>query len=82
MSSVSLHVVNDTLRLSATYRNQYYIQKALGNLIGLHWLQEFIASAAELQTGPLLMHAFHAQIDPDVPGHEIATMRAAIERGA
>ncbi len=66
MSSLSFHLEGQRLRLSATYRNQYYVRKALGNFIGLAQLQRFVAQAARLDQGPLTIHAFHAQIDPEV----------------
>lgn len=66
MSSLSFHLEADRLRLSATYRNQYYIGRAAGNFLGLAALQRFVAGAAGLAQGPLVVHAFHAAIDPGV----------------
>jgi hypothetical protein len=66
MSSLSLQVDVQRLHLTATYRNQYYIQKALGNFVGLAGLQTWIASEAGLEVGRLTVHAYHAQIDPRV----------------
>lgn len=79
MSSLSAHVEGDRLRLTATYRNQYYIQKALGNFIGLADLQRFIASEAGLERGPLTIHAFHAQIDPGVGARELRGLAEALD---
>lgn len=45
------------------YRNQYFIQRALGNYLGLARLQRFVATAVGLEQGPLTVHAFHAQLD-------------------
>lgn len=42
------------LMLTAFYRSHYYIQRALGNLYGLAWLQHFVAEQAGLETGPLV----------------------------
>jgi thymidylate synthase len=78
LSSLSAHVDGDRLRLSATYRNQYYIQKALGNFIGLAGLQRFIADHAGLKPGALSIHAFHAQIDPGVGAGELAALMASM----
>jgi thymidylate synthase len=72
MSSLSFQLDGHALRLTATYRNQYYIQKALGNFLGLSQLQCFIADAAGLQQGPLTLHAFHACIDPQVSKSDVA----------
>jgi hypothetical protein len=74
MSSLSFHLDGPNLRLSATYRNQYYIRKALGNFLGLAELQRFIADAVRLNQGPLSVHAFHAEIDPDVGKQEAANL--------
>ncbi|MBA2718816.1 MAG: hypothetical protein H0U52_06180 [Chloroflexi bacterium] len=78
LSSISAHVDGDRLRLSATYRNQYYIQKALGNFIGLAALQQFIADHAGLELGTLSIHAFHAQIDPEASAGQVATLMASL----
>lgn len=66
MSSLSFQLDGDRLRLTATYRNQYYIARALGNFIGLAQLQKFVADQTGLAQGPLTIHAFHAQLDPGV----------------
>jgi len=63
MSSLSFHIEGDQLRLSATYRNQYYIQRALGNFVGLAELQRFVAREAGMQQGILTVHACHAEIE-------------------
>jgi thymidylate synthase len=63
LSSVSLHVESETLRLAATYRNQYYVERGLGNFIGLARLQAYIAGEAGLPTGAMSVHAFHAELD-------------------
>jgi hypothetical protein len=63
LSSLSFQLDGDRLRLTATYRNQYYIQKALGNFLGLARLHQFIADEAELRQGSLTVHAFHAKIE-------------------
>lgn len=66
MSSLSFHLDQGALRLSATYRNQYFVQRALGNYLGLAHLQRFVAAAVGLAAGPLTVHAFHAAIDPAI----------------
>lgn len=66
MNSLSFHLDGDQLRLSATYRNQYYMQKALGNFLGLAALQRFVAAAVGLRQGALTVHAFHAEIETKV----------------
>lgn len=63
MSSLSLHLEDGALRLAATYRNQYWIERGLGNLVGLSNLQRYVAQQARLPVGALTMHAFHAELD-------------------
>ena len=77
MSSLSLHLENGHLRLAATYRNQYYIQKALGNILGLSRLQRWIAEQAGVETGPISMHAYHAQVDPGVSRRDVELLLRA-----
>lgn len=63
LSSLSAHVEDRRIRLAATYRNQYYVERGLGNFLGLAALQAFIARESGLSTGALSVHAFHAQLD-------------------
>lgn len=53
----------NTLTLTAFYRNHYYVEKLLGNLIGLGQLMSFIAYEAKLALGPLTILSSHAIID-------------------
>ncbi|HYN50732.1 MAG TPA: hypothetical protein VES62_07385 [Thermoleophilaceae bacterium] len=71
MSSLSVHIDSGNLRLAATYRNQYYVRKALGNFLGLSRLQGWIAHEVGLPVGALSVHAFHAEIDPDLRTHAV-----------
>lgn len=66
--------VTRTLTLTAMYRNHFYIEKLLGNLIGLGRLMAFVAREASLNVGALTVVSTHAQIDQ--PGH---VRRADIE---
>jgi hypothetical protein len=52
-----------TLTLTAMYRNHFYIEKLLGNLIGLGRLMEFVGREANLRVGALTVISTHAQID-------------------
>jgi len=63
MSFLSFQLEGTRLRLTATYRNQYHIQRALGNYLGLAQLHNFVCTATGLEQGPLTIHAFHAQLD-------------------
>ncbi len=51
------------LTLTAQYRNHFYIEKLLGNLIGLGRLMAFVARETQLQVGPLTVISTHAEID-------------------
>lgn len=66
LSYVSFQLDGDRLRMNAFYRNQYYIERALGNLLGLARLQRFVAAATGLEQGPFTMIAAHADLDSTV----------------
>lgn len=51
------------LFLSAVYRNHYYTEKLLGNIIGLGRLMQFIADETGLTVGPLSILSTHAVVD-------------------
>ena len=51
------------IRLTGFYRSHYYIQRALGNLLGLAHLQHFIAKETGLAMGPLVCHSSMAQLE-------------------
>ena len=77
-----------TLTLTAMYRNHYYIEKLLGNLIGLGRLMSFVAREANLRVGALTVVSTHAEIDhPKSCGRatsrsEITTMLAQFDQAA
>lgn len=52
-----------TLTLTALYRNHYYIDKLLGNLIGLGRLMGFVAKESGVNVGSLTVISTHAVID-------------------
>jgi hypothetical protein len=60
--SFKLGASND-LHLTAVYRSHYYCSKALGNLIGLARLQEFVATQAQLEGGSLTCISTFANLD-------------------
>jgi hypothetical protein len=51
------------LELTAIYRSHYYIQRALGNLIGLAQLMRFVALEAGLKVGRLTCISTDAHLD-------------------
>ncbi len=84
LAHLSFHLDHDKLRLTAVYRNQYYVQKALGNFLGLAALQHFVANEAGLKPGTLSVHACHAEVEPEFARRDIEALvhrcHAAIER--
>ncbi len=67
LSHVSIKVDNGRIRLNATYRSHYYIQRLLGNMIGLGRLQYFLAHESGYDVGPLTINSTYAKLDT---GHE------------
>ena len=68
----------DVWRLSmmAVYRNHYYIQRTLGNLIGLGRLLAFIADQTDFDIGTLTIQSTHACLDPDLNRRDILGLLA------
>jgi hypothetical protein len=54
---------NRELYMTALYRSQYFIQKALGNYLGLAHLQACIAREVGIEVGPLVCHATMAKLE-------------------
>ena len=69
LSFLNFHLLpgeTKTLVLTAQYRNHYYVEKLLGNLIGLGRLMAYIAKETETNVGSLTAISTHATIDlPD-----------------
>lgn len=63
LSHVSIKVDDGKVRLNATYRSHYYVQRLLGNLIGLGRLQFFLAHEAGLEVGPMTINSTFARLD-------------------
>ncbi len=56
------------LHIYATYRNHYYVQKTLGNILGIVDLQAFIAREAGFEVGTLTLHSTSGTLETsDVP---------------
>ena len=75
LSFLSFKVTDDSPRrllLTALYRNHYYIERLLGNLIGLGRLMAFVARETGVTVGDLTIISTHAEIDSAAP-------RAAIQ---
>lgn len=85
LSFLSFKVVPGTtkkLTLTAIYRNHFYVEKLLGNLIGLGRLMAFVARETDIRVGPLTVISTHAEIDQ--PGgarrNDIGTMIARFDQ--
>jgi hypothetical protein len=65
------------LALTAMYRNHFYIEKLLGNLLGLGRLMAFVAKEGRVGLGPLTVISTHAEIDK--PEAKRGDVRALID---
>jgi hypothetical protein len=66
LSHISLKIGrNNYLYLTALYRSHYYIERALGNLLGLAALQAFVCEQVGLVPGPLVCVSTFAQVDTE-----------------
>lgn len=77
LSFLSFKLTDDTPRkllLTALYRNHYYIERLLGNLIGLGRLMGFVADETGATVGDLTIVSTHAEIDSAVSRGEIAAL--------
>ncbi|SDY97546.1 hypothetical protein SAMN05518854_103124 [Variovorax sp. YR266] len=54
----------EQVELTAIYRSHHYLSKALGNLIGLSQLLQFVAHESNLAAGTLTCVSTHAQLEP------------------
>ncbi len=67
LSFASFKLIGDgderRLTLTAMYRNHYYIEKLLGNLIGLGRLLQFVGEESGIATGALTVLSTHATVD-------------------
>jgi hypothetical protein len=64
LSFLSFKLDHDNrLMLTAVHRNHYYVERLLGNLIGLARLMAFVSNEAGVTVGPLTIVSTHAVID-------------------
>lgn len=56
---------NGSLHMIALYRNHYYVQKTLGNLLGLGRLLGFIARESGFEVGTLTVNSTSARLDTE-----------------
>lgn len=77
LSFLSFKLTDDEPRkllLTAIYRNHYYMERLLGNLIGLGRLMEFIAKDVKIDIGDLTIVSTHAEIDSAAPRPQIIAL--------
>ncbi len=63
LSHISVTLVRGMVHLTAQYRNQHFIRKALGNYVGLARLCQFIAIEVDADPGEVLCVAAHADAE-------------------
>jgi hypothetical protein len=83
LSFLSFHLLPGsprTVLLTAQYRNHYYIEKLLGNLIGIGRLMAFVARETGAKVGSLTVLSTHAQIDAPKASRE--EIKALLDRCA
>jgi len=79
LSHISLTLVGDSVHMSAMYRNQTFITRALGNYIGLANLLRCIATETGTQPGELHVIATHADAETELGTRAV---RGLVERCA
>ncbi len=71
------------LSMIVMYRNHFYVEKLLGNLIGLGRLLEYIAREGKVAMGSLTIVSTHAEIDMDNwDRNELKAMLAACDQAS
>tara|TARA_Y100000780_G_scaffold232459_1_gene264200 strand:+ start:4921 stop:5685 length:765 start_codon:yes stop_codon:yes gene_type:complete len=67
------------LHLTAVYRSQFFIEKAMGNLLGLARLQSFMCREIGVVMGSLVCHATYAQLDDSGKVRSFRTLVNSLE---
>jgi hypothetical protein len=65
LSHISLTLVDDRVNLTATYRNQYLVERGFGNYVGLARLTEFVANESGAEAGEVQVVATGADAELD-----------------
>lgn len=63
LSHISLTLEKRHLHMTAVYRNQFFVQKAYGNYLGLSRLLQFLSLESGCEPGEILCVATHAYAD-------------------
>jgi thymidylate synthase len=82
LSFLSFKLTDDAPRkllLTAVYRNHYYMERLLGNLIGLGRLMKFVAEEVGVVVGDLTIVSTHAEIDTAATRSKITDLFEACE---
>jgi hypothetical protein len=81
LSHVSVKLTPEhAVHLTGLYRSHYYVQRALGNFLGLAHLQHFIAQEAGVEVGPLVVHSSMAQLDVQTGRWGVADVRKLLDQ--
>ncbi|NRQ56336.1 hypothetical protein [Brevibacillus sp. HD1.4A] len=62
LSFISVKIRGNSIDMTAIYRNQFFVQKAYGNYLGLGRLLEFMARHSGFEVGKLTCIATHAHL--------------------
>lgn len=68
-----------TLRLTAFYRSHFYVERALGNLLGLARLQAFVATEVGVAVGPLTCIASYAWLESSLKHANAQKVKAFLQ---
>lgn len=66
---------SNSLRLTAFYRSHFYLERALGNLVGLARLQHFVSEEAGCGMGPLTLIASEARLESSLGSAKAADVK-------
>jgi thymidylate synthase len=66
LAHLSVHVHEGRLHVQAIYRNETLVGRAYGNYLGIAELQSYIAQAAGVELGELLITAGHVELESGV----------------
>ena len=79
LSHISVTLKNDSIHLTALYRNQHFIRKAIGNYMGLSGLCAFIAQEVDAKAGDICCVAAHADAEINLGIGGVSRYRQLLE---
>ncbi|MFB9886168.1 thymidylate synthase family protein [Balneatrix alpica] len=68
LSHVTFKLIDGKIDLTAIYRSHYYAERALGNLIGLSQLQDYVAKESGFEPGVMTCISTYAKLDEGFGG--------------